>query len=143
MASRSLDDLHPAVKARAERFLSLAEQAGIHLLVTCTYRSWTEQDDLYAQGRTKPGAIVTNARGGNSMHNHRCALDIVPLVNGKPMWDNNSPQGKQLYREIGRLGKLAGLDWAGDWTGSLREDVHFQFTGGLTLAQLQAGKIPS
>lgn len=31
-----------------------------------TYRSNAEQNELYAQGRTKAGKIVTNAKGGQS-----------------------------------------------------------------------------
>lgn len=39
------------------------------------YRSFEEQDALYAQGRTTPGDIVTNAKGGESAHNYGCATD--------------------------------------------------------------------
>lgn len=38
-------------------------------ILTCTHRSNEEQNDLYAQGRTKPGKIVTNAKAGQSPHN--------------------------------------------------------------------------
>lgn len=40
-------------------------------------RMFEEQDELYAQGRTKPGNIVTNARGGDSWHNYGLAADYV------------------------------------------------------------------
>jgi hypothetical protein len=47
------------------------------------HRSIAEQDELYAQGRTKPGDIVTWARGGQSRHNDNpsTAVDfiVVPL----------------------------------------------------------------
>ena len=45
-----------------------------------TLRTIKEQNDLYAQGRTKPGKIVTNAKGGQSYHNYGLAIDIVLLV---------------------------------------------------------------
>lgn len=38
-----------------------------------TLRTFAEQDALYAQGRTKPGAKVTNAKGGQSYHNYGLA----------------------------------------------------------------------
>lgn len=132
--SRDLAELTPPARARAEKFLALAKAAGIDLLVTSTYRDAASQDALYAQGRTKPGRIVTNARAGQSWHNWRCALDVVPLRNGKPVWDVKDP----IWQTVGKLGKDAGLEWAGDWK-RFKEFPHFQYTGGLTLAQLQAG----
>lgn len=132
--SRKLEDLLPQVRTRVEAFLKAAEEAGIDLLVTSTYRDNASQDALYAQGRTAPGRIVTNAKAGQSFHNHRCAVDVVPVRNGKPVWDTKDP----VWQTVGRLGKAAGLEWAGDWK-RFKEFPHFQYTGGLTLAQLQQG----
>lgn len=137
--SRRIEDLVPAVQQRAQALVKAAKDAGIDLLVTSTYRSNEEQAALYAQGRIKPGAIVTNARPGDSYHNWRCAFDVVPLRNGKPVWGTSGPDG-DLWRKIGEMGEAVGLEWAGRWTGKLREMAHFQYTGGLTLAQLKAGK---
>ena len=134
MASRSLDDLLPVVKRKAEEFHKLCADQGVDILIYCTYRSPEEQNGLYAQGRSKPGKIVTNARGGESFHNYGCAFDFVPLVAGKPAWS-----GTSLYRKAGVIAESVGLEWAGRWTGSLRETAHCQYTGGLTLAQLKAG----
>jgi peptidoglycan L-alanyl-D-glutamate endopeptidase CwlK len=132
--SRSLDDLLPQVKIRVQKFLDSAKAAGIDLLVTSTYRDNASQTALYAQGRTAPGKIVTYAKAGQSWHNHRCAVDVVPIVAGKPVWDTKNP----VWQKVGKLGKAAGLEWAGDWK-RFKEYPHFQYTGGLTLAQLQAG----
>ena len=89
---------------------------------------------MYAQGRTKPGKIVTKAKAGQSFHNYKCAVDVVPLINGKPVWDDT-----MLWSQIGGLGKQVGLEWAGDWKG-FQEYPHFQYTGGKTIKQLQAGE---
>jgi peptidoglycan LD-endopeptidase CwlK len=132
--SRNLEDLLPPVRERVEKFLAAAKVAGIDLLVTSTYRDNASQDALYAQGRTTPGKIVTNAKAGQSWHNYRCAVDVVPIVAGKPRWDVKDP----VWQKIGELGKAAGLAWAGDWK-RFKEYPHFQYTGGLTLAQLQQG----
>ena len=137
--SRRIEDLAPAVQQQAKALVSAAKDAGIDLLITSTYRSSEEQAALYAQGRTKPGAIVTNARPGDSYHNWRCAFDVVPLRNGKPVWGTSGPDG-DLWRKIGEMGEAVGLEWAGRWTGKLREMAHFQYTGGLTLADFKAGK---
>ena len=132
--SRSLDELLPPVNERVERFIKLCNMEGIDILVTSTYRDQESQRALYAQGRTMPGKIVTNAGPGDSWHNWRCAVDVVPLVNGKPDWDGSHP----VWARIGELGKEAGLEWAGDWK-TFRELAHFQYTGGYTLAQLKTG----
>lgn len=133
--SRSLDDLLPAVAERVRRFIKAADEAGIDLLVTSTYRDNASQNALYAQGRTAPGKIVTNAKAGESIHNYRCAVDVVPIVAGKPRWDVKD----EVWQKIGALGKAQGLEWAGDWK-RFKEYPHFQYTGGLNLAQLQQGK---
>ena len=131
--SRSLDDLAPPAKQRAEAFIAAAKEKGIDLLVTSTYRDNESQNALYAQGRTTPGNIVTRAKAGQSWHNWRCALDVVPLVNGKAIWDDQA-----MWKKVGEIGKSCGLEWAGDWV-TFKEFPHFQYTGGLTLAQLQQG----
>ena len=131
--SRSLDDLVPPAKQRAQAFVEAAKAKGIDLLVTSTYRDNESQDALYAQGRTTPGNVVTKAKAGQSWHNWRCALDVVPLVNGKAIWDDPA-----LWKQVGEIGKSCGLEWAGDWV-TFKEFPHFQYTGGMTLAQLQQG----
>jgi len=131
--SRSLDDLAPPVKQRAQAFVEAAKTNGIDLLITSTYRDSESQNALYAQGRTTPGNIVTRAQAGQSWHNYRCALDVVPLVNGKAVWDDQT-----IWKQVGEIGKACGLEWAGDWK-DFKEFPHFQYTSGLTMAQLQAG----
>jgi peptidoglycan L-alanyl-D-glutamate endopeptidase CwlK len=137
--SRSLDDLVPPAAVRARKFLQAANDNGIDLLVTSTLRDSEAQAALYAQGRTKPGKIVTNAKPGQSWHNWGCAMDIVPLRNGKPVWGTTTDVDKALWDKVGQLGEQAGLEWAGRWR-TFREYAHFQYTGGLKLADLQAGK---
>lgn len=137
--SRSLDDLHPKVKQLAETFIANCKQAGIDVLVTSTYRDGESQNALYAQGRTKPGSIVTNAKAGQSWHNYRLAFDIVPLRGGKPVWGTSGLDGK-LWKQVGQIGKAVGLEWAGEWK-TFVEFPHFQYTQGLTLADLQKGKM--
>ena len=64
--SRSLDELHPVVKPKVEKFIALCKEQGIDLLVTSTYRDNESQQALYNQGRTTPGKKVTNAKPGQS-----------------------------------------------------------------------------
>ncbi len=129
MASRSLDDLAPVVKARALAFLSECQRAGLDVLVYCTLRSNEEQAALYRVGRSEPGHIVTNAKPGGSKHNpdengQAWAFDAVPMVGGKPAWSDAA-----MLTRMGRCGEAVGLEWAGEWAGALRESVHFQIKG--------------
>lgn len=134
--SRNLDDLLPIVQKKVKSFIDLCHTNGIDILVTSTYRDNESQNALYAQGRTVPGKKVTNAKAGESWHNYRCAIDVVPLRNGKPVWDGSDP----IWQKVGQYGKEAGLEWAGDWK-KFKELAHFQYTGGKTLAQLRAGEL--
>ena len=137
ISSRSIEDLVPAVKTKALAHVAACKEAGIDLLIYCTYRDLESQDALYRQGRETTGAVVTNARGGESYHNWRCAYDCVALVQGKPQWGDSV-----LARQVGTIGELVGLEWSGRWAGKLKETAHFQYTGGFSLAQLQAGAVP-
>lgn len=134
--SRKIEDLHPVVAAKAKAFIAAAKKQGIDVLITSTYRDNESQNALYAQGRTKAGRIVTNAKAGQSFHNYQLAFDFVPIVNGKAMWNDH-----RTFQKLGELGESLGLDWAGRWK-SFPEMAHLQWTGGLTLAQLRAGKQP-
>ena len=132
--SRSLSDLNPKVAAMCSEFINRCKVAGIDVIITSTYRDAESQNELYAQGRTKPGKKVTNAKAGQSYHNWRVAFDFCPIVNGKCQWGDDA-----LWTKCGEIAEGIGLEWAGRWT-KFRETAHCQFTGGLSLADFQAGK---
>ncbi|MCK9622190.1 MAG: M15 family metallopeptidase [Methylobacter sp.] len=132
--SRKLEDLHPVVERMCREFIAECRKQDIDILITSTYRDNESQNAIYAQGRTKAGPRVTNAKGGQSFHNYRCAFDFVPIVNGKADWTNT-----MTFRKCGDIAKQLGLEWAGDWV-HFKELAHCQYTGGLKLADLQSGK---
>jgi len=101
------------------------------MLVYCTRRTATEQAELYARGRTAPGPKVTNAAPWQSWHQYGRAIDAVPLFAGKPVWKYDPANG--LWAVAVEEGDKAELEWAGRWK-TFREMVHWQDTGGLTLA---------
>lgn len=134
--SRKIYDLLPEVASRCLLHKARCEtELGIELLITSTFRDWEAQDELYAQGRTKAGRVVTNARGGDSFHQYRVAYDVVPVRDGKLVWDVEDA----VWQEVGRIGEECGLEWAGNWA-QFREYPHFQYTGGLTLADFKNGR---
>lgn len=132
--SRDINELAPVVKLKATRFVSKCKAAGIDVIITSTFRDHESQNALYAQGRTTPGKRVTNAKGGQSYHNWRVAFDFVPVVNGKAQWNDLA-----LFTRCGEIAESVGLEWAGRWK-TFKEYAHCQYTGGLTLADFQAGK---
>ncbi|OHX10279.1 MULTISPECIES: M15 family metallopeptidase [Chromobacterium] len=134
MPSRKIEDLHPDLQPLCRTFLQRCQAAGLDILITCTWRSPAEQDQLYAQGRNgNPGPRVTNAKGGQSEHNVMIngkpaarAFDIVPLVNGKPMWEDRHP----AWQTAGRIGMELGLNWYGRPGAPFREFPHFALARG-------------
>lgn len=132
--SRDIKDLLPKVQSLTSAFIEKCQAEGIDALITSTYRDMESQAALYAQGRTARGKIVTNAKAGQSFHNFRCAFDFVPIVNGKAQWDDVA-----TFTRCGVIAESLGLEWAGRWK-TFKELAHCQFTGGLTLKDLQSGK---
>lgn len=112
-----------------------------------TLRSFAEQDGLYAQGRTKPGAIVTWAKGGESYHNYGLAIDIVLLKdtdgNGTfetASWETNvdfDGDGIADWAEIVHIFMNYGWEWGGNWNKPKQDLPHFQKTFGYTVVQLK------
>lgn len=103
-----------------------------------TLRTFAEQDALYAQGRTKPGSIVTNARSGSSMHNYGLAIDIV-LIDGKSAsWDIKKDfdgDGKSDWMEIVQIFKEYGWVWGGNW--KFFDAPHFEKSFGYSVRHLR------
>lgn len=127
MASKNLEDLTKSVKQKAVVHTQLCSAKGVELLIYCTLRKNDEQAKLYAQGRTEPGKIITNARPGESAHNpdelgQSHAYDCCPMIAGKPIWYTKHP----YWAIIGSCGEEAGLVWSGRWTGKMKEMAHFQ-----------------
>ncbi|MHA6533046.1 M15 family metallopeptidase [Paenibacillus sp. BAC0078] len=139
--------LHPAVLAAAKTLIERCYSCGVPVLITQGLRTIAAQDELYAQGRTKPGAIVTNAKGGYSYHNYGLAIDFALLLpNGSNVsWDmkrDGDNDQTSDWLEVVRQAKDLGFEWGGDWS-SFKDYPHFQMSFGLTLAGLRAGAKPS
>jgi len=111
--------LLPEVQPYARSLVTKAGADGITIKVISGLRTYDEQNDLYAQGRTKPGRIVTNARGGFSNHNFGIAFD-VGVFEGSQYLDE-SPK----YKAVGVLGMDLGLEWGGNWK-TIQDEPHFQ-----------------
>lgn len=130
MASRKIEHLHPTLQPIAREFIRRCQERGLSTFIVCTYRSNAEQDELYAQGRTISGTVVTNAKAGQSAHNKTLpdgtpasmAFDIGVLYNGKYDVRGVSPE----WNESGLVGMELGLEWYGAPGAKFKEKPHFQ-----------------
>ncbi len=133
--SIDLSSLNPRVAAMARNFLELTRKHNLDVRIITAFRSWEEEDKLYAQGRWTPGQIVTNARGGDSYHNWGLAFDAAPYEHGKMSMD------VAKFKQMGALGEQAGLKWGGTFR-AIVDYPHFQYTFGLNTWDLLNGVRP-
>lgn len=129
MASRHIEDLSPEMQQLYAIFEAKVKAAGIDFIVTCTYRSNEEQQQLFDSGRNVPGPVKTNAGPGQSAHNvvnadgnpAAEAFDVCLIRDGKPQWAT----GDSGWAQMGAIGESIGLQWAGHWV-RFKEFPHFQ-----------------
>jgi peptidoglycan L-alanyl-D-glutamate endopeptidase CwlK len=137
----NLSGLNRKARAKFEQFLAAAQpilaKHEANAEVLSGLRSYQQQAALYAQGRTKPGKIVTNARPGSSWHNYGLAIDLGLFKNGVYLDAKNPRLSDRIYAELGQLAKSMGVEWAGYWT-SFQETPHFQYRPGI--ASITAAK---
>ena len=125
-----ISKLHPQLRPLASQFINQVEKKlGHKLKITDGYRTWDEQNKLYAKGRTAPGPKVTNAKGGSSYHNYALAFDCYFTENGKVTFK------KGITKEVAQIGKDLGLEWGGDWK-TIKDLPHFQLSKG-TISELK------
>lgn len=136
----AISKLHPQVKSKVRNFINdVYKTYQIQLVIVQDYRSYAKQNEIYAEGRTKPGKIRTKAKGGESNHNFALAVDVLPV------WDDGElhSTGKgadtkniNILKKIASLGKKNGLAWGGDWK-SIYDPMHFELNTGLSMSQLR------
>ncbi|MES2653088.1 MAG: peptidoglycan-binding protein [Bacteroidota bacterium] len=100
--------LHPTVRMAVVKVYTQLQSEGIPFKIFEAFRHPERQADLYAQGRTKPGNIVTYAQPWSSYHQYGLAVDFVLLINGNWSWDTKKEKGKWWMR-MNALGAQEGL----------------------------------
>ena len=130
-SEKRLQRLHPVLTTALRAVISELDGRGLTFEVVQGLRTFAEQDALYEQGRTTPGPIVTQARGGESNHNYGLAADLCPFVDGRPDW--NAPM--KVWTALGTTAAARGLEWGGGWKKFL-DKPHVQLPS-LTVAECQ------
>ncbi len=126
-----LNALHPYFRDKVIELIHRCEAKGIELAIVETYRTHAKQSEYKSMGKK-----YTRSGAGKSKHQYGLAIDVVPIVNGEPEWNN-----KYLWRRVGVVGEQLGLRWGGRWR-SLYDPGHFEWTGGLSAEELARGKAP-
>ncbi len=135
--------LHPAIRQEVIDSITKIETntfpQTVKIRIVQGLRTIDEQNGLFAQGRTKPGSIVTNAKGGSSYHNYGLAFDFVLMYdkdnNGTYealSWDVNydfDNDGVKDWQEVVQPFKALGYTWGGDFK-SIPDSPHLEKTFG-------------
>lgn len=132
ITQQRIQKLHPLVREEVDRIIQECDKAltgTAKIRITQGLRTFEEQDQLYATGRTKSGKKVTNAKGGQSIHNYGLAVDICLMIDGKTAswdtvkdWDND--QIADWYECVKIFAKY-GWDWGGNWK-TFKDLPHFE-----------------
>lgn len=134
---RNLDHLYPpfatkirALMAEADAWLAKHRGPGWRCTVIETFRPLARQKELYAQGRTTPGPVVTQCDGEKnpSRHQSSCAVDLAPAKNGMVKWDDQEYWNYQAH-----LARKYGLTAGHDWTSV--DSPHIECAAWLALAK--------
>lgn len=124
-----LSGVHADLVGKVQRVLTAMAALGHPMVVTDGVRTDARQAELYAQGRTAPGRIVTHADGVTVRSRHQISLvdglgravDCAFLdADGRPSWAEHHPWA--LY---GQMAEVLGLVWGGRWQ-KLRDRPHVE-----------------
>ena len=122
--------LHPSVREEMTKIINQCNDSlkgRSQVRISQGLRTFAEQDVLY-----KKRPKVTNAKGGQSIHNYGFAVDIVLIIDGKTAswdthkdWDND---GIADWDECVKVFAKHGWNWGGNWT-SFKDMPHFDKIG--------------
>lgn len=117
--------INPRLATAVEKLDEILTLEKISFRVVQALRSWDEQEKLYAQGRTAPGKIVTQAAGGHSWHNFGLAVDLAIMEeNGQIDWNAAHPAWQRMIQ----VGEMLGM-YSGSHFRTFPDNPHFQMTG--------------
>lgn len=131
--------LHPKIREEVKTLVELANSkltSHSQIRIVQGLRTFKEQNDIYAQGRSTKGPIVTRAKGGQSYHNYGLAIDFCLLIDEKEIsWDVKKDfdgDGTSDWMEVVKVFQEAGYLW-----GKAFNDLpHFEKTFGFNWRQL-------
>lgn len=114
---------------------------GYRLRFTHVLRTIEEQNELYSQGRTKKGSIITNSKGGQSIHNYGLAFDIVILrdLDNNGTFETADFTVNSYWKKVASFFKEKGFTWGGDFK-TFKDAPHFELSKGFSWRDFQKMK---
>lgn len=151
---RDTGKLNVLVQVMLAAAIKKIKAAGVNPLVVETYRSKERQYYLYGQGRTMAQCIAAGvpaakakkyAKPGakqctwtlNSIHIQKKAVDVIPMRNGKAIWNANDKDTKIIIDVMQKYGFEAGANWK-----TSPDSPHFQVKGTFGKVFSQAKNTP-
>ena len=131
---RDITLCHPRLQVLAGKLVEECAKQGLLIKTGETFRTVAEQDALYAQGRTKPGNIVTNAKGSTYSSQHQWGIAFDFFRNDGTGAYNESGR---FFEKVGEIGKTIGLGWGGDWKSPVDRPHFYLPDWGSTTGQLK------
>ena len=139
-SAKNVSTLHSKVQQVFRSWIAecqiLAKAHGYEYKAISGNRSWDEQARIYAQGRTAPGKIVTNAKPGYSNHNYGIAVDMGVFRDGKYIDGLNPSEAEAFHRKAAGIAEKYNIEWGGSWK-SFKDYPHFEYKTGKTISQLR------
>ena len=131
-----LSNLHPDLAERLLRvYVHMFLEHGLTMRCTEGVRDFNRQASLYAQGRTTPGDIVTNAKPGESIHHYGLAADSC--FKGNDPYMNKTKNGELYWRAFGNFCRIEEIEWGGDFQ-SIKDMPHAQKTYGFSVSEMKS-----
>ena len=134
LGNRSLSNLKGVHPNLIHVLMEAIRDTPADFTIVAGVRTALEQDALYAQGRTRPGQIVTQKDGVRNKSNHQVkadgfgyAVDLYPYVNGKVDVQNESKKLDDIAAHILATAKRLGVSivWGGNWA-TFKDYPHFE-----------------
>ena len=132
ITQKRTDKLHPIVRDEVKKIIAECDAAltgKAKIRITQGLRTFDEQAQLYAIGRTKAGKKVTNAKAGQSIHNYGLAVDMCLIINGKTAsWDTAKDWDDDKiadWYECVKIFAKHGWEWGGNWK-TFKDLPHFE-----------------
>lgn len=139
-SAKNVATLHPKVQQFFRDWIAecqaLAKTLGYEYKAISGNRSWEEQAKIYAQGRTLPGKIVTNAKPGYSNHNYGIAVDMGVFKNGKYLDESKPSESEAFHRTAATIAEKYGIEWGGSWK-TFKDYPHFEYKTGKSISQMR------
>jgi peptidoglycan L-alanyl-D-glutamate endopeptidase CwlK len=139
-SAKNVATLHSKVQQLFKSWIAecqiLAKAHGYEYKAISGNRTWDEQAKLYAQGRTTPGKVVTNAKPGYSNHNYGIAVDMGVFKAGKYLDASSPAEAEGFHAKAAQVAEKYDIIWGGHWK-TFKDYPHFEYDTGKTLSQLR------